>query len=233
MLRFMCAFMYLTFSSSVVLAQNAKDICELGGTTKLFIAKDGKKFISKLKRGTKVVLEERQGKRRMVETTQGKLGFIKESWLKQTCKFTTPPPPKKARKPKRATPMDAGSNGEAAAAVELARVAAENPEAVEPAVIDSQAEVIQNAREARAASREIESSDLIRQGTYRVAVYDLELVNIPEGMGTIITASLLSEVRKLEGASAIGMEEIRDMISFEAQRQVMGCDADVTPARFN
>ena len=42
----------------------------------------------------------------------------------------------------------------------------------------------------------------------------------------MITSSLLAEVRKLEGASVIGMDEIREMINFEAQRQAMGCDAD-------
>ena len=42
----------------------------------------------------------------------------------------------------------------------------------------------------------------------------------------MITSSLLAEVRKLEGASVIGMDEIREMINFEAQRQAMGCEAD-------
>ena len=34
-----------------------------------------------------------------------------------------------------------------------------------------------------------------------------------------------SEVRKIEGISAIGMEEITQMISMEAQKQMMGCEA--------
>ncbi|MEC9464359.1 MAG: hypothetical protein VX834_01145, partial [Myxococcota bacterium] len=65
-----------------------------------------------------------------------------------------------------------------------------------------------------------------RSDDYRVAVYDFEVTNIPEGMARVISNSLLSEIRKLEGISAIGMDEIREMIDFEAQRQSMGCDAD-------
>ena len=46
-------------------------------------------------------------------------------------------------------------------------------------------------------------ADLAAKDTYRVAVYDLDLMNIPEGMEKIVTASLLNEVRKLEGCSAV------------------------------
>ena len=60
----------------------------------------------------------------------------------------------------------------------------------------------------------------------RVAVYDLELSNISDGLGNATTEALLQEVRKLEGVSAIGMDEVREMLDFEAQRQAMGCDAD-------
>ncbi len=58
----------------------------------------------------------------------------------------------------------------------------------------------------------------------RVAVYNLETENLPVGFGKIITDSLLAEVRKIEGISAIGMDEITAMISLEAQKQMMGCD---------
>ena len=59
----------------------------------------------------------------------------------------------------------------------------------------------------------------------RTAVYNLELESIPESMGRVVTDALLAEVRKIEGISAIGMEEITQMISLEAQKQMMGCDA--------
>ena len=60
----------------------------------------------------------------------------------------------------------------------------------------------------------------------RVAVYDLELSNISDGLGRATTEALLQEVRKLEGVSAIGMDEVREMLDFEAKRRVLGCEAD-------
>ena len=60
----------------------------------------------------------------------------------------------------------------------------------------------------------------------RVAVYSLEVENIPTGVAQIVTDNLLAEVRKLEGVSAIGMEEIYEMLQHEQSRQVMGCEAD-------
>ncbi|MCC6806247.1 MAG: hypothetical protein IT381_02390 [Deltaproteobacteria bacterium] len=57
----------------------------------------------------------------------------------------------------------------------------------------------------------------------RVAVYDLELQDVAPSVGVIVTDSLLAEVRKLQGVSAIGMNEIRDMLSHEATKQLAGC----------
>ena len=61
--------------------------------------------------------------------------------------------------------------------------------------------------------------------TRRVAVYNFELQNVPPGIGQVVTEALLAEVRKMEGISAIGMEEITQMISLEAQKQMLGCEA--------
>jgi hypothetical protein len=38
--------------------------------------------------------------------------------------------------------------------------------------------------------------------------------------------ALVPEIRKVEGVSAIGMAEIRDMLGFERQRRILGCEAD-------
>lgn len=62
------------------------------------------------------------------------------------------------------------------------------------------------------------------QKAIRVAVYDLELQGIEPSIGAVVTDSLLSEVRKLQRVSAIGMDEIRDMLSHEANKQVLGCE---------
>ena len=87
-------------------AQEAGSICKLGDTTKLFIAKDGKKYLAKLAKGTEVVLKHDHGTRWMVKTVAGKLGFIKSSWLTQTCKFTKPAPePKPESKPEPVAPV--------------------------------------------------------------------------------------------------------------------------------
>jgi hypothetical protein len=42
----------------------------------------------------------------------------------------------------------------------------------------------------------------------------------------LFEGALLAEIRKLDGVSAIGMGEIREMLSFEYQRQMLGCAAD-------
>jgi len=57
----------------------------------------------------------------------------------------------------------------------------------------------------------------------RVAVYELELQDVPTPVGIVVSESLLGEVRKLQGISAIGMSEIRDMLTHEATQQLAGC----------
>ena len=57
-------------------------------------------------------------------------------------------------------------------------------------------------------------------------MYDLELSNVPKGLGSATTEALLQEVRKLEGVSAIGMDEVQGDARHWVRRQAMGCDAD-------
>ena len=88
--------------------------------------------------------------------------------------------------------------------------------------------LIQRLAENELASKQaITGTDVSPERTLsiRTAVYNLELQGIPESMGRVVTDALLAEVRKLEGISAIGMEEITQMISLEAQKQMMGCEA--------
>jgi hypothetical protein len=61
----------------------------------------------------------------------------------------------------------------------------------------------------------------------RVAVLDPRATGeVPPRPLTAFAQSLVPEIRKLEGVSAIGMAEIRDMLGFERQRQMLGCAAD-------
>jgi len=57
----------------------------------------------------------------------------------------------------------------------------------------------------------------------RVAVYTLELQGVAPNVGALVTESLLGEVKKLKLIQAVGMDEIRDMLSFEATKQLAGC----------
>ncbi len=63
----------------------------------------------------------------------------------------------------------------------------------------------------------------IRIKPLRIAVYDLELQNVPTNIGVVVTGSILTETRKLQRVSAIGMNEVRDMLSHEATKQLLGC----------
>jgi len=61
----------------------------------------------------------------------------------------------------------------------------------------------------------------------RLAMPDVKVTGeLPARQASLFESALLSEVRKLDGVSAIGMGEIREMLSFEYQRQMLGCAAD-------
>ncbi len=60
----------------------------------------------------------------------------------------------------------------------------------------------------------------------RIAVYDLESLRIPKSLTVMVNDNLLAELRKLRGVTAVGMDEIRDMLSHEANKQILGCEAD-------
>src|SRR6266568_160099 len=63
----------------------------------------------------------------------------------------------------------------------------------------------------------------------RVAMPDVKVHgDLPPRQLALLESALLAEVRKLEGVSVIGMSEIREMLSFEYQRQMLGCQANET-----
>jgi hypothetical protein len=66
-----------------------------------------------------------------------------------------------------------------------------------------------------------------RGGALRVAVVDPDVTgDVPPRPRAAFAQTLVPEIRKLEGVSVIGMAEIRDMLGFERQRQMLGCSAD-------
>jgi hypothetical protein len=60
----------------------------------------------------------------------------------------------------------------------------------------------------------------------RIAVYELELHDIPPEWGVVVMQSLLTELRKLERVNVVGMDEIRAMLGHEAEKQAAGCDQE-------
>jgi len=61
----------------------------------------------------------------------------------------------------------------------------------------------------------------------RLAVPEIKVVGeVPRRQLAVLEQALLVEVRKVEGVSAVGVSEIKEMLSFEYQRQMLGCQAD-------
>jgi hypothetical protein len=66
-----------------------------------------------------------------------------------------------------------------------------------------------------------------RGGALRVAIVDPRATgDVPARPLAAFAQALAPEVRKLEGVSAIGLQDIRDMLGLERQRQMLGCAAD-------
>jgi hypothetical protein len=64
-------------------------------------------------------------------------------------------------------------------------------------------------------------------GALRAAVLDPRTTGeIPPRPLAAFVQALVPEIRKVEGVSAIGMAEIRDMLGLERQRQMLGCAID-------
>ena len=57
----------------------------------------------------------------------------------------------------------------------------------------------------------------------RIAVYQIEHAGFDDRIATVITDSIVAEVRKLEKTSVVGMDEIKAMLDLEAQKQLAGC----------
>jgi hypothetical protein len=60
----------------------------------------------------------------------------------------------------------------------------------------------------------------------RIAVYNLDGSGVEDRVLRVAEASLLAEVRKLQRCSAISMDEVRTLLDFEAEKQMVGCEED-------
>jgi hypothetical protein len=57
----------------------------------------------------------------------------------------------------------------------------------------------------------------------RIAVYDVEGAQLPPQVPRLVQSGMLAELRKLDGVIVVGMDEIRQMLDREAQRELVGC----------
>jgi hypothetical protein len=60
----------------------------------------------------------------------------------------------------------------------------------------------------------------------RIAVYDVVASGLAPHLGPLMQSALTTELRKLDGAIVVGMDEIRTMLDREAARQLSSCDED-------
>lgn len=120
--------------------------------------------------------------------------------------------------------------GDAVAAVEQPYISTDSTQVTEVATAPAPAKQIDLGASSTAAAA-IVADQLGGAGAgggvakaTRIAVYDFELAGVEPNVGAVVTDSVLAEMRKLQRVSAIGMDEIRDMLSHEANKQFMGCE---------
>lgn len=194
-------------------AQEPGDICTLGDSVKVFSKQSRRGAAFKMKKGQKLVFQGTQGQGLRVATVGGRVGFAKKSWLMKICRWEKKVEP---AAPKLETEQPAPAP-------------AEQPEPIATVPLDDPPDLALQIANNELATVQAEATGATvaaptGQRLVQIAVYNLELENIPAPIGKIVSNSLLDEIRKLEGVSAIGMEEITQMISLEAQKQIMGCD---------
>ena len=199
--------------------------CELKVDAHLYMARDGDQVGAKVSAGDVVTFKAAQSEtRRMVQSAAGVIGFLEAQNLAEICNYLAGIDNTRTKVEHQAPDLDAADITQTAAALEATRAAAEGI-LQDQDIIQEQRAQIEKATDARTRAR---GTNVLSPQSHmiRIAVYDLELSNVPESLGSSTTESLLQEVRKLKNVSAIGMDEIREMLDFEAQRQSMGCDAD-------
>ncbi|MCC7074270.1 MAG: hypothetical protein IT383_23390 [Deltaproteobacteria bacterium] len=69
-----------------------------------------------------------------------------------------------------------------------------------------------------------DDADAPRRRGLRIAVIDLDAGTVDARLARVVTESLVAELRKLERVSVISYDEVRAMLSLEADKQLAGCD---------
>jgi hypothetical protein len=60
----------------------------------------------------------------------------------------------------------------------------------------------------------------------KLAVYEFGSRGVPPRVARIVTDSVVAELRKYQRLNTIGMDEVADMLSHEASKQMLGCTED-------
>ena len=108
-------------------------------------------------------------------------------------------------------------------------------------VVNRVSRVIQQPQEAIAASQALVQELFGWEGagnkiTYRIqegkavsfAVFDLTTAGLSENAARNLTQVLSVELKRIQGASVIGKEDIAAMLDLEGQKQVLGCDSNTS-----
>ncbi len=94
------------------------------------------------------------------------------------------------------------------------------------ATAEPAAEVHKGAADAAIIKQSPPAPATRRKGLIKVIVFDLEGSDLPAEHAAMVGWSLLTEIRKLDGVSAMGMDEVRAMLSGEENRIMQGCEAE-------
>ena len=223
----------LALANGQVAAPGTGSFCKVSEHLSLYLGHDGDDLVTTLEPDATFVLRVTHPSRWLVKTAKGQLGFVTKADLqgKAECEDApASPPTDSVPSETRNTPqLEASDIAEVAEALELTKAKVEGVAIGEDVLAEQTAKVARVAESRDAARR---GEDRVTSRLIRVAVYDFELLNVARSLGSATTEALLEEIRKLEGVSAIGMDEIRELLDFQAQRQAMGLDCEADDACF-
>ena len=178
----------------------AGSVCAVSETHPLYLGHHGEKVVAKLGPELTYTLKVAHDERWLVRLVNGKLGFVAKDDLVRKASCARPQVPAFEAGAANARPvqpdLDAGDITEVAEALELTKAVADGVE-IDAEVVAEQLAKVERAAKAREDARGANET-VGDGGLIRVAVYDLQLVNVAAGLGSATTEALLQEVRKLE-----------------------------------